>query len=71
VLVSRALHRVKAHLEHVLLPEGFFLRVQLVTCQRSMRRLAARGFGSRPPGMRGIIQRELPSLTRRVRGGEK
>ena len=28
------LHGVKAHLEHVLLPEGFYLRVRLVVCQR-------------------------------------
>jgi hypothetical protein len=34
VLVSRALHGVKAHLEHALLPEGFYLRVRLVVCQR-------------------------------------
>jgi hypothetical protein len=35
VLVSRALHGVKAHLEHVLLPEGFYPRVRLVVCQRN------------------------------------
>jgi len=35
VLVSRALHGVKAHLEHALLPEGFYLRVRLVVCQRN------------------------------------
>ena len=40
-------------------------------CVSAMRRLAAHGFGSRPPGLRGIIQRELPSLTRRFREGEK
>jgi hypothetical protein len=28
-----------------------------------VRSLAAHGFGSPPPGLRGIIQRELPSLT--------
>ena len=33
MLVSRALYGVKAHLEHVLLPEGFYLRVRLVVCQ--------------------------------------
>jgi hypothetical protein len=36
-----------------------------------MRSLAAHGFGARPPGLRGIIQRELPSLTRRLRKREK
>lgn len=35
VLVSRALHGVEAHLEHALLPEGFYLRVRLVVCQRN------------------------------------
>ena len=33
VLVCRAVHGVKAHLEHALLPEGFNLRVRLVVCQ--------------------------------------
>ncbi len=28
-----AVHGVKAHLEHALLPEGFNLRVRLVVCQ--------------------------------------
>ena len=33
VLVCCAMHGVKAHLEHALLPEGFNLRVRLVVCQ--------------------------------------
>jgi hypothetical protein len=36
-----------------------------------MRSLAVHGFGSRLPGLRGIIQRELPSLTRRPRKRKK
>ena len=34
MLVSRALHGAKAHLEHALLPEGFYLRVRLGTIEQ-------------------------------------
>ena len=34
MLVSRALHGVKAHLEHALLPEGFYLRVRFGTIEQ-------------------------------------
>jgi hypothetical protein len=42
-------------------PEGFYLCVRLVSVS-VMRRLVAHGFGSRPRGLRGIIQREPPHL---------
>ena len=70
MLVSRALHGVKAHLEHALLPEGFNLRVRLVVCQRYATPGGARfRFVSAWPA--GKNQRKLPSLTRRLQEGEK
>jgi len=70
VLVSSALHGVKAHLEHALLPEGFYLRVRLVVCQRYATPGGSRfRFVSAWPA--GKNQRKLPSLTRRLQEGEK
>jgi len=55
------LHGVKAHLEHVLLPEGstFASGPSSVSV---MRRLAAHGFGSCPPGLRGKTSENSPHL---------
>ena len=53
------MHGVKAHLEHALLPEGFYLRVRLVVCQRYATPGGSRfRFASAWPA--GKNQRELP-----------
>ena len=62
MLVSRALHGVKAHLEHALLPEGStFASGSEPSSSTQLSRVADRS-GASPPSLRGKNQRELPSL---------